>query len=87
MPKPTPDPAAILTIVQRILVEQLGCEPENATPETSLVSLGADSLDSVEIIMAVEEQWDIDILDEEAEEIRTVAQVVELIRSKTAPGN
>ena len=55
-----------------ILIEHLGCNPEEVTPDAGLDSLGADSLDLVEITMAVEEEVGIDIPDEEAEKLLTV---------------
>ena len=55
-----------------ILIEHLGCNPEEVTPDAGLDSLGADSLDLVEITMAVEEEFGIDIPDEEAEKLLTV---------------
>jgi acyl carrier protein len=85
MIRPTPDPAAILAEVQKILDEHLVCEPERATPETTLVILGADSLDAIEIVMEVEEKWAIDITDEELEAVRTVQDIVDAIVRHTQP--
>lgn len=66
--------------VRDIVVEELGVEPEEVTMEASfLEDLGADSLDIVELIMAFEEEFDLEIPDEEAENIGTVADVVEYI--------
>ena len=61
--------------VQKIIVEQLGVKPEDVKPSASFVEdLGADSLDTVELVMALEEEFDCEIPDEEAEKITTVAQ-------------
>ena len=57
--------------VKKIIVEQLGVKEEDVKPEASFVEdLGADSLDTVELVMALEEEFDIEIPDEEAEKIR-----------------
>jgi acyl carrier protein len=66
--------------VKAIVVEQLGVDEVNVTPETSFEELNADSLDIVELIMALEEAFDLDIPDEEAEKIRTVANAVSFIK-------
>ncbi|MDR3587359.1 MAG: acyl carrier protein, partial [Desulfosporosinus sp.] len=63
-----------------IVVEQLGVDEVNVTPETSFEELNADSLDIVELIMALEEAFDLDIPDEEAEKIRTVGNAVSFIK-------
>ena len=65
--------------VKAIVVEQLGVDEANVTPETSFEDLNADSLDIVELIMALEEAFDLDIPDEEAEKIRTVGNAVSYI--------
>lgn len=66
--------------IRDIVVEELGVEPEEVTPEASFLDdLGADSLDIVELIMAFEEEFDLEIPDEEAENISTVQDVVEYI--------
>ena len=66
--------------VRKIVVEQLGVEEEQVTPEASFVDdLGADSLDAVELVMALEEEFDIEIPDDEAENIGSLAQAVEYI--------
>ena len=65
--------------VKAIVVEQLGVDAVNVTPETSFEELNADSLDIVELIMALEEAFDLDIPDEEAEKIRTVGNAVSYI--------
>ncbi|EGW38619.1 MULTISPECIES: acyl carrier protein [unclassified Desulfosporosinus] len=66
--------------VKAIVVEQLGVDEANVTPETSFEELNADSLDIVELIMALEEAFDLDIPDEEAEKIRTVGNAVSYIQ-------
>ncbi|MEE9456454.1 MAG: acyl carrier protein [bacterium] len=69
--------------VKEIIVEQLGVTSEQVTPEASFVEdLGADSLDTVELVMALEEEFDIQIPDEEAEKITTVQQAVDYIINK-----
>ena len=71
--------------VKQIIVEQLGVEESEVTQSASFVDdLGADSLDTVELVMAVEEAFDIEIPDEDAEEIATVADAIRYIKDKTA---
>lgn len=66
--------------VKKIIVEQLGVEENAVTPAASFVNdLGADSLDTVELVMAFEEAFDIEIPDEDAEKITTVKDAVEYI--------
>lgn len=66
--------------VRDIIVEQLGVDPEQVTHEASFVDdLGADSLDTVELVMALEEEFDLEIPDEEAEKITTVGEAIEYI--------
>jgi len=66
--------------VQDIVAEQLGVDKEKIKPETSFVNdLGADSLDTVELVMELEEEFDINIPDDAAEKIQTVGQAVEYI--------
>jgi acyl carrier protein len=68
--------------VKEIIVEQLGVEAEDVTMEASFIDdLGADSLDIVELIMALEEEFNLEIPDEEAEKISTVGDVVEYIKN------
>jgi acyl carrier protein len=69
--------------VKKVVVEQLDINPEEVTPEASFVEdLGADSLDMVELTMAFEEEFDIEIPDEEAEKIATVQQAVNYLDEK-----
>ena len=69
--------------VKEIIVEQLGVTPEQVTPEASFIEdQGADSLDTVELVMALEEEFDVQIPDEEAEKITTVQQAVDYIIAK-----
>lgn len=68
--------------VKAIVVEQLGVSEDDVTMEASFVDdLGADSLDVVELIMALEEEFDIEIPDTDAEKISTVADVVEYVKN------
>lgn len=71
--------------VKELVVEQLGADPEAVTEEASFVEdLGADSLDIVELVMAFEEQFEIEIPDEDAEGIRTVGDAVKYIKQHMA---
>ncbi len=66
--------------VREIIVEQRGVDPEQVTQEASFVDdLGADSLDTVELVMALEEEFDLEIPDEDAEKITTVGEAIEYI--------
>ena len=68
--------------VTKIIVDQLGVDEKEVTPQASFVEdLGADSLDIVELVMALEEEFDIEISDEEAEKITKVQEAVEFIQS------
>jgi acyl carrier protein len=68
--------------VKAIIVEQLGVAPEEVTNEASFINdLGADSLDTVELVMALEEEFDMEIPDEEAEKLQTVGQAVDYIKN------
>ena len=63
--------------VKNIIVEQLGVEADQVKPEAQFVNdLGADSLDTVELIMALEEEFDIEIPDDKAEKIKTVGEAI-----------
>ena len=71
--------------VKKIVVEQLEVEEDQVTPEASFANdLGADSLDTVELVMALEEEFDIEIPDEAAEKIDTVGKAVDHISSEKA---
>ena len=72
--------AAVEEKVKQIIVEQLGVDEGEVNPNASFVDdLGADSLDTVELVMAFEEAFDIEIPDEDAEKIRTVQDAVDYI--------
>ncbi len=69
--------------IKKIIIDQLGVEDSEVTKDASFVDdLGADSLDTVELVMALEEEIGIEIPDEDAEKIVTVGDVVEYIESK-----
>jgi acyl carrier protein len=69
--------------VKNIIVEQLGVDMESVTPEASFIDdLGADSLDIVELVMTMEEEFDLEIPDEDAEKIKTVNDVINYIKAK-----
>ena len=71
--------------VKKIVVEQLGVSEDQVTPDASFVDdLGADSLDTAELVMALEEEFDAEIPDDEAEKITTVKQAVEFIQANTS---
>ncbi len=66
--------------VKEIIINELGVDPEKVTAEASFVDdLGADSLDTVELVMAFEEEFTIDIPDEDAEQMRTVGEAIDYI--------
>ncbi|MEK9604890.1 MAG: acyl carrier protein [Gammaproteobacteria bacterium] len=68
--------------VKKIVCEQLGVKEEEVTTESSFVNdLGADSLDTVELVMALEEEFETEIPDEEAEKITTVQQAISYIEA------
>ena len=68
--------------VKKIIVDQLGVEEDLVTPEASFVDdLGADSLDTVELVMALEEEFGIDIPDEDADKIKTVGDAINYLKS------
>ena len=67
--------------VKKIIVDQLGVEEELVTPEASFVDdLGADSLDTVELVMALEEEFGVEIPDEDAEKITRVKEAVDYVQ-------
>jgi acyl carrier protein len=70
--------------ITEIIVEQLGVKPEEVVAEASFVDdLGADSLDTVELVMALEEEFAIEVPDEDAEKLATVGDVSKYIEEKT----
>ena len=70
--------------IKEIIIEQLGVEDSDIQQDTSLTKdLEADSLDAVEIIIAIEEEYDIEIPDEEAEKFTNIGDIVEFVKSKT----
>ena len=74
---------AVSDKVKSIIVEQLGVDANEVTPEASFVDdLGADSLDTVELVMALEEEFEIEIPDEDAEKITTVSQAISYISDR-----
>lgn len=71
--------------VKKVIAEQLGVEPEQVKPEASFIEdLGADSLDTVELVMAFEEEFDVEIPDHAAEKIRTVGDAIKHIKEHAA---
>lgn len=74
---------AVQEKITEIIVEQLGVKPEEVTAEASFVDdLGADSLDTVELVMALEEEFGVEIPDEDAEKIQTVGDAIKYIEDK-----
>jgi acyl carrier protein len=74
---------AIEDKVKEIIVDQLGVEADQVKPEAAFIDdLGADSLDTVELVMALEEEFDLEIPDEEAEKIKTVGDAINYIKAK-----
>jgi len=70
--------------VRKIVCEQLGKSDEEVSNDSSFVDdLGADSLDTVELVMALEEEFDLEIADEEAENITTIQQAIDYINANT----
>ena len=68
--------------VKKIIIEQVGVKPEQVTNDASFVEdLGADSLDTVELVMALEEEFECEIPDEDAEKITTVQQAIDYIKA------
>ncbi len=71
--------------VKDIIVEQLGVTPEQVTPNASFIEdLGADSLDTVELVMAFEEEFNVEVPDEDAEKLQTVGDVIKYIEDKSS---
>ena len=66
--------------VKDIIVEQLGVKPDQVTPEAKFIEdLGADSLDTVELVMALEEEFGVEVPDEQAEKLQSVGDVIKYI--------
>ena len=79
--------ASVQDRVIEIVASQLGVSKDQITPETSFINdLGADSLDTVELVMELEEEFEINITDDAAEKIQTVGQAVEFIEKHQASG-
>ena len=75
---------AVQDKITEIIVEQLGVKPEEVVPEASFVDdLGAETLDTVELVMALEEEFGIEIPDEDAEKIQTVGDAIRYIEEKS----
>ena len=73
---------ALFDDVKEVVVEQLDCDPAEVKEDSRFVEdLGADSLDVVELVMALEEKFDIEIPDEDAEKIKTVADAIKYIEN------
>ena len=73
--------------VKEIIINELGVDPEKVTPEASFVEdLGADSLDTVELVMAFEEEFGIEIPDEDAEKLQTVGDAINYLKAKGVEG-
>ncbi|NLC70543.1 MAG: acyl carrier protein [Desulfuromonadaceae bacterium] len=76
--------ASIAERVKQLVAEQLGVDEDQVTEEASFMDdLGADSLDTVELVMALEEEFDIEISDEDAEKVRTVQDAIDYINEHT----
>ena len=75
--------AGLVKRVEAIIVEQLGVTPEEVVPEASFIDdLGADSLDIVELVMAMEEEFDIEIPDEHADRLQTIGSAVAYLKER-----
>ena len=68
--------------VKEIIVDELGVDAEAVTIDSTLEDLGADSLDAVELIMALEEEYDLEIAEDDAKALKSVTNIVEYIESK-----
>ncbi|MDZ7344158.1 MAG: acyl carrier protein [candidate division KSB1 bacterium] len=77
--------ASIDERVKQIIVDQLGVDANEVTPQAKFIEdLGADSLDTVELVMAFEEEFNIEIPDEDAEKMMTVGQAIDYLKQKAA---
>ncbi|MFT4712888.1 MAG: acyl carrier protein [Candidatus Azotimanducaceae bacterium] len=80
----TPNMSTIKERVMKLVCEQLGVKEEEVTAEASFVEdLGADSLDTVELVMALEEEFETEIPDDEAEKITTVKEAIDYVEAHT----
>ncbi|HTO08207.1 MAG TPA: acyl carrier protein [Myxococcota bacterium] len=71
--------------IREIIVEQLGVSAEEVVPEASFIDdLGADSLDIVELVMAIEEEFGLEIPDEDAERMQSIADAINYVEERTA---
>lgn len=74
---------SVLERLKKIVVEQLGVDEEQVTPDASITDdLGADSLDRVELVMAIEQEFNIEISDEDAEKIGTIQDAVNYVQKR-----
>lgn len=74
--------------VKNIIVEQLNVDAESVTPDANFIEdLGADSLDIVELVMTMEEEFDLEIPDEDAEKIKSVGDVISYVQTKSKATN
>jgi acyl carrier protein len=81
------DEKSIEDKVKDIIVEQLGVNPEQVTPQASFIEdLGADSLDIVELVMAFEEEFGVEVPDEDAEKLQNVGDVISYIKERANKG-
>ena len=79
-----PKLSSVADKVKKIVVEQLGVSEDQVTPEAKFIEdLGADSLDQVELVMALEEEFGSDIPDEDAEKLTTVGDAIKYVESKS----
>lgn len=77
--------SSIAEKVKTVIAEQLGVKPEEVTNDAKFVDdLGADSLDTVELVMALEEEYGVEIPDEDAEKLTTVGEAIKYIEEKAA---
>ena len=75
--------AALEDKIKEIIIEQLGVSAEEVVPEASFIDdLGADSLDIVELVMALEEEWGLEIPDDDAEKIQTIQDAINYIEER-----